>query len=74
VWQFKQEEVGEASLWYPARSERPVAATDESHQEWRIDLKKIIESYRKTLVLNWESKEGVGHSINLLGFQKVCAR
>ena len=32
VWQFKQAEVGEASLCDKARSGRPVTATDESHQ------------------------------------------
>jgi len=33
VWQFKQEEVGEASLCDTARLGRPVTATDKSHQE-----------------------------------------
>jgi hypothetical protein len=33
VWQFKQEQVGEASLCDTARLGRPVTATDKSHQE-----------------------------------------
>ena len=33
VWQFKQEEVGEASLCDIARLVRPVTVTDKSHQE-----------------------------------------
>ena len=33
VWQFKQDEVGEASLYEKARLGRPVTATDESRQE-----------------------------------------
>jgi len=33
VWQFKHEEVGEASLCDTARLGRPVTATDKSHQE-----------------------------------------
>jgi len=45
VWQFKQEELGEASLFNSAMLGRPVTATD----------KKIIKSNRRTLLLCWES-------------------
>jgi transposase len=38
VRQFKQEEVGEASLCDTARLGRPVTATDKSHQECMISI------------------------------------
>ena len=76
VWQFKWEEMGKTSLCDTAGSGRPVIATDKSHQKW---VEKMIwenhQIKQKDIAIKLGiSKEGVGHVINLLGFQKVHAR
>ena len=76
VRRFKDGELGQADLSDKTRSGRPVAASDQLHQDRveelirgnrRIKQKEIAVALRI-------SKERVGHIIGVLGFQKVCAR
>lgn len=68
--------MGEASLCDKARLERLVTATDESYHEHVEEMiQENHEINKKATALQVEiSKETVGHIINLLGFQNVCAR
>jgi hypothetical protein len=67
---------GEASLCDKAKLERPVTATDESYHEHVEEM--IQENHeikqKATAIKVGISKERVGHIINLLRLQKVCAR
>ena len=76
VRRFKDGELGQADFSDKTQSGRPVAASDQLHQdrvEELISRNRHIKQKEIAVALGI-SKERVGHIIGVLGFQKVCAR